>query len=108
MTDGLENASETPTRELRKLIGEKEAANWEFIYLGANQDSWVESERIGIADRGRRFDFEASPGGTRAAMAHSVDRVQRFREDAGAYRDELLDEGDVIDPDGTVRREREE
>ncbi len=41
-------------------------------------------------------------------MAHSAERVQRFREDAEAYRSELADEGDVIDPDGKVRREREE
>lgn len=39
-------------------------------------------------------------------MAHSAGKVRRFREDAGAYRDELADEGDVIDPDGKVRRER--
>ena len=108
MTDGFENASETPSRAVRKLIAKREAQGWEFIYLGANQDSWAESERIGIADRGKRFDFDASPRGTVAAMAHSAEKVQRFREDPAAYRDELRDEGDVIDPDGKVRRERED
>ena len=107
LTDGLENASETPSRKVGKLIREKEAAGWEFIYLGANQDSWAESERIGIADRGKRFDFEASPQGTAAAMAHSADKVTRFREAPKEYREELADEGDVIDPDGKVRRERD-
>jgi uncharacterized protein YegL len=107
LTDGLENASETPSRKVRKLIQEKEAKGWEFIYLGANHDSWAESERIGIADRGKRFDFQASPHGTRAAMAHSAEKVKRWRSNEAAYRAEQADEGDVIDPDGTVRRERD-
>jgi hypothetical protein len=108
LTDGLENASETPTRKLRKLIVEKEAEGWEFVYLGANQDSWAESEAIGIADRGKRFDFDASPAGTRAAMAHSAGKAMRFREDPDAYKAELADDGDRILEDGSVRREREE
>jgi hypothetical protein len=108
LTDGYENASETPTRKLRKLIAAKEADGWEFVYLGANQDAWAESEAIGIADRGKRFDFDASPAGTRAAMAHSARKAMRFREDPDAYKAELADDGDRILEDGSVRREREE
>ena len=89
LTDGLENASETPTRELRKLIAEKEAEGWEFIYLGANQDAWAESDAIGITARGKKFDFVASHAGTAAAMRFASDRARRFREEPGRYTREL-------------------
>ena len=47
-TDGLENASIKYTKEQIKemIIGHK---NWEFIYIGANIDSFSESASIGIS-----------------------------------------------------------
>jgi hypothetical protein len=106
LTDGLENASETPSRAVRDLIAEKEAEGWEFIYLGANQDAWADSQHIAIEARGRKFDFDASPVGTAAALRHSAQRVREFRADADAYRDSLKEEGDSILPDGRVERRR--
>lgn len=107
LTDGLENASETPTRQLRKLIARKEAAGWEFIYLGANQDAWAESDAIGIQARGKKFDFVASRAGTAAAMSVAADRASRFRAEPDAYRQELESLGDSISESGAVERKRE-
>lgn len=46
-TDGLENAScEYDKKKIKKLI--EEHKNWEFLYIGANIDSYVEGETIGI------------------------------------------------------------
>ena len=46
-TDGLENASVEYNRDsVRSLI--KKHDNWEFIYIGANIDSYVEGSKIGI------------------------------------------------------------
>ena len=46
-TDGLENASkEYHKDDIKKLI--EEHSNWEFIYLGANIDSYKEGSSIGI------------------------------------------------------------
>ena len=46
-TDGLENAScEYNEDKIKKLI--KKHPNWEFIYIGANIDSFSEASRIGI------------------------------------------------------------
>ena len=48
MTDGLENASVEFNREkVKKLI--KKHNKWEFVFLGANIDSYAESSSIGIA-----------------------------------------------------------
>ena len=75
LTDGFENASETSSKDVRKLIHEREKRGWEFIYLGANQDAWAESGRIGLAQRGKSFDFAGSPEGTRVG-ATSLGRAR--------------------------------
>jgi len=50
ITDGGENASKEITREaLRKMIEHQQNKyQWEFVYLGANQDSFTEAGAIGI------------------------------------------------------------
>ena len=49
MTDGLENNSKEYKRDhIFKMITEKEAEGWVFVYLGSNQDSWEVGESIGI------------------------------------------------------------
>lgn len=46
-TDGLENASKLYTKEqINELI--KGHSNWEFIYIGANIDSYAEGSKLGI------------------------------------------------------------
>ena len=46
MTDGMENASREFSKEkIRNLIG---SHNWEFIYIGADIDSYSEAGNIGI------------------------------------------------------------
>lgn len=48
-TDGLENASKEYNKgSINKLI--KKHNNWEFIYLGANIDSYSEGTSIGISE----------------------------------------------------------
>lgn len=85
LTDGLENASETSTAEVRRLIAKREAEGWEFIYLGANHDVWAESQKIGLAKKGKAMAWEASPAGASAAMRMTADRVAIFRDDADEY-----------------------
>jgi uncharacterized protein YegL len=107
LTDGFENASETPTDEVRELIHRKEAEGWEFIYLGANQDAWAESQKIGMAAPGKAINYAASPEGTAAAMRVSAERVKKFREDPSDYEAESADLASTIDPGDTdVKRRR--
>ena len=57
MTDGLENASvEHTQKSVFSLIHEREHDGWQFAYLGANQDAYIESEKIGIA-RGNAINY---------------------------------------------------
>ena len=49
-TDGLENASvEYKKSDIKELI--KKHQNWEFLYLGANIDSYSEGQSIGISSK---------------------------------------------------------
>jgi len=49
-TDGLENASQRITRsDLFARIGRLRDAGWTFVFLGANQDSYLEAGRLGFA-----------------------------------------------------------
>lgn len=51
ITDGLENASrEFNTKQIQELVTEKrESYGWEFIFLGANIDSFAVGQALGIA-----------------------------------------------------------
>lgn len=50
VTDGYENASqEFNANSLKSMISDKENnKNWEFVYLGANQDAILEASKFGI------------------------------------------------------------
>ena len=49
ITDGEENAShEVGKEDIVKLIKEKTAEGWVFVYLGANQDAWAVGTGLGI------------------------------------------------------------
>lgn len=49
MTDGEENSSQHYTRSgLARLIADRERHGYEFLYLGANQDSFDEAASMGV------------------------------------------------------------
>lgn len=51
ITDGLENASrQYSAANIKELIGNLSQKNWEFTYIGTNQDAMLEGGRIGIYD----------------------------------------------------------
>lgn len=63
-TDGLENASKEYTyKKIKELIKHQEDKyQWEFIFMGANIDVEVETQRLGIK-KDNAFVYEASEKG---------------------------------------------
>lgn len=61
ITDGLENSSKDFSYEaVRKMIHQKKAEQWEFLFLGANMDAVAEASRFGIQkDRAVRYANDA-------------------------------------------------
>jgi uncharacterized protein YegL len=68
ITDGQENASHTFTRkDVRARIERQHGTyNWQFAYLGANQDAFKEAETMGIPKM-FALNYTASREGTRGA-----------------------------------------
>lgn len=80
LTDGKENASETPRDTVRNMLEEKqEEAGWDFLFIGANQDAALSAERMGI-DKQNSLDMSHSGDGTRAAYESTSQRISEARQ----------------------------
>lgn len=73
MTDGEENSSWkfTKAQIAAKIKHQREVYNWEFIFLGANIDSFAEAGAIGIA-QSTTSNFRATSAGIGAAYASAM------------------------------------
>jgi hypothetical protein len=72
-TDGLENASkEFSKNQVKNLI---ESLDWEFLFIGANIDSYSEALTLGIDDD-HTANYEASSRGVSALF----DSVENYRD----------------------------
>ena len=85
MTDGEENSSREFDRDrIFGLIEERQRnAGYEFIYLGANQDSYLVGQAMGIR-AGRMVDWSATPEETAATMQRVSRNVRAHRRYAEA------------------------
>ena len=79
-TDGMENSSkEYSYKTIRDLIEEKTKKGWEFIFLGANINSFEVGKSLGIKIE-TISNYTASPVGTQI-MFNSVSKaVNNYRE----------------------------
>jgi Mg-chelatase subunit ChlD len=91
ITDGQENASHkfTKSRVKEMINHQMEKYNWQFIYLGANQDAFAEAGAVGIGvANAANFD----PAYTEMAYACTSLNVARYRRSSRAsslmYSDE--------------------
>lgn len=82
MTDGQENSSrEFDQQRIFEMIRDRQQnAEYEFIYLGANQDAYAASQQIGVA-AGRALLWEASPAEASATMRRVSHNVRGYRRD---------------------------
>lgn len=80
MTDGEENFSRKYNRkQIFDLVQEqKDKHKWEFIFLGANQDSYLEAGKLGI-DAKDTANYDATAQGTRTAYTNVSASVTSYR-----------------------------
>jgi hypothetical protein len=113
MTDGYENASREFSRErIFQMIQDRQnLAEYEFIYLGANQDSYHASQQIGMR-AGRSVDYAASDAGSREAMTRASHNVSAHRRHGTKLREEFfsaeVESLGAIDPETWKRMSPEE
>jgi Mg-chelatase subunit ChlD len=80
LTDGKENASETPQETVRERVEEyREEHGWEFLFIGANQDAALTAEQMGM-DRDKSLEMAHDGEGAEAAQASVSESVSRARE----------------------------
>jgi uncharacterized protein YegL len=79
-TDGLENASRKYTYDMvqERIKRQSEIYQWEFIFMGANIDVAMESDRLGIS-KNRAFAFTASSAGLGVMYCKAFNTVSEAR-----------------------------
>ena len=95
-TDGMENASRhyTYAQVKRMIERQQEKYGWEFIFIGANIDSYAESARMGIR-RDRTVNYVHDGIGTANVFAAAAKAaVTVMRADSAADVDRMLSESD--------------
>lgn len=104
ITDGQENSSHHHTKQSvkEKLDHQAGKYNWQFVYLGANQDAFHEAGAVGIAMANAA---NYAPARMQKAFAATAVNVAQFRRSGNAaklayspeQRAELLGEGEDKD-----------
>lgn len=94
ITDGLENSSkEFDVNKIKKLVEEKKKENWNFIFLGANIDSFSESGKLGM-DKHCTRNFVASADGVKEAFGRVSTAINQVRTGKKIDLDENLEPKD--------------
>lgn len=82
MTDGEENAStEFKKADIKSLIDSMtKERGWQFVFVGANQDSFHEAGQLGISAQATS-NFAPTAAGTRAAYSLMTESATSYRAD---------------------------
>jgi hypothetical protein len=89
LTDGKENASETPQDAVRERVKQRQDEGWEFLFIGANQDAALTAEKMGM-DRDKSLDMSHSGEGTKEAYRSTSRNISEARQkgQTGGYTEE--------------------
>ncbi len=78
-TDGMENASrQYSSREVKKMIEQKQESGWEFLFVGANIDAVETAGKIGIREE-RAVNYMADKTGTSILYESVSSAVRKMR-----------------------------
>ena len=94
MTDGMENSSvEFSKAQITNMINNH---NWEFIFIGADIDSYTEAGHIGIR-KSRVANYRKSAEGIERAFTSVSRAAMCVREDVDLEKDNWSEELDEYD-----------
>jgi uncharacterized protein YegL len=81
LTDGKENASETPIETIEELVElRQDEHDWEFLFIGANQDAVFTAEKMGLKEN-RAMTMAYNEEGTRSAYESTSDQLSQMRRE---------------------------
>jgi hypothetical protein len=100
-TDGQENSSVKHTcEELKRLVDEKTAAGWQFLFLGAGIDAYDQAAKMGIAAMdtlSHSVDLQSTRAAYRAMAENSRAYASGMNEKASFSAKQKADAGDIYD-----------
>jgi uncharacterized protein YegL len=108
VTDGLENCSkEFNAAQVRQMVEhQKNVYNWNFVYVGANQDAVLVAKELTGMGAGKAFTYHASAEGTRQLFAAVSRNTVRSRNmDQQTYTNSVAADSFFTDED---KKEAEE
>ncbi|MEX1037969.1 MAG: vWA domain-containing protein [Acidimicrobiia bacterium] len=86
VTDGFENASmEFDGQTLARLIAARKKLGWTFVFLGSDESTFAEGERMNIA-MGSTKQWNKSAEGSRAMFASMSHETSEFRKSQSEQR----------------------
>ena len=95
ITDGMENSSHEYDRnkimDMIKDLEAEEDPQWDFVFLGANQDAIAEGGSMGVR-AGSSYTYDASPIGTQTAFRSLSDSMTTHRSATKGKRYEFTEE----------------
>lgn len=90
-TDGDENQSKAPWRDLKALVEEKEGKGWEILFMGAGIDAYAQGAQMGIS-RSKTISYGTDSLATRAAFAATAHNTSLYASGAMASMDYTADQ----------------
>ncbi len=103
MTDGMENASREYDRQriFRMIEERQDNRDYEFVYLGANQDAYAVGRSMGVRE-GRMLNFRPDEDG----QVRAFDRLSSATHEVACCMSRSMP-SDWLDPDELLRDEPE-
>jgi len=84
LTDGKENASETPVNTVEELIElRQEEDDWEFLFIGANQDAVLTAKELGL-EKDRAMTMAYNDEGTQSAYTSTSAQITQIRREGSS------------------------
>ena len=88
LTDGKENASETPQDVVKERVEQRQNEGWEFLFIGANQDTALMAESMGM-DRNTSLNMSHSGEGAEEAYRSTSRNISQAKKgETGGYTEE--------------------
>lgn len=105
ITDGEENQSREYTRDaIKRLVADKQAGGWSFVFLGAGLDAYAEARSLGYDPRSVQA-FAPDAAGARVSFANMSTAMTRKRD--LLRRGEAFDKADFWQGDKAAEADRD-
>lgn len=108
LTDGIENSSVKFTWQdiSRRILEQTNTYNWQFLFLGANQDAIATASKLSIS-AANASGYRADQAGTRSSAKAASRKMAAIRKSASGKRLNIKEQADAAAPLGAIVAEED-